>query len=182
MAAHLGLGRIAATSRDIFPGHLEKVFAVTKQWAEKHPNSHLALLEALIGAARWCDDNRQQTAEIMAQSHWLNTPIDVIAASLLGEHGLPSDLIRFHNNAANFPWLSQARWYLSQMAESGYLPTNIDQVDLAASVFQPDLYRIAAANLGISCPLANEKTDTPHGKTWELPGSLGPILMGPDVL
>jgi nitrate/nitrite transport system substrate-binding protein len=182
MAVHLGLGRIVATSSDIFAGRLEKVFAVTQMWAETHPNTHLTLLEALIGAARWCDDNRQQTTEILAQPHWLNAPTDVIAASLLGEQGLPLDLIRFHCNAANFPWRSQARWYLSQMTESGRLPTGIDHVALAASVFQPDLYRAAAARLGISTPLSDDKTEGTHNGTWELPGSLGPIAMGPDVI
>ncbi|TAN78453.1 MAG: nitrate ABC transporter substrate-binding protein, partial [Magnetospirillum sp.] len=95
LAVRLGLGHIAATSREIFAGRLEKVFAVTRDWADRHPETHAAVLEALIGAARWCDENRCELAELLAQPHYLNAPVDALMAPLLGEAGLPKDLVVF---------------------------------------------------------------------------------------
>ena len=182
LAVRHGLGRLAATSRDLVAGCLEKVFAVTAAWAEAHPRTHLAVLEALIGAARWCDENRCETAEILAQPHLLNAPFDAVVASLLGEGGLPKDLIQFHRWAANFPWRSQAQWYLERMVECGQLPAAINRRSLAQAVFRPDLYRIAAQRLGLDVPLVDEKSEGEHAQPWTLLRATRPIAMGPDLL
>jgi two-component system, oxyanion-binding sensor len=182
LAARIGLGKVALTSRDIFAGRLEKVFAVTRAWAESHPQTHLAVLEALIGAARWCDENRCETAEILSHPQVLNTPFDAVIASLLGEGGLPKDLIQFHRWAANFPWRSQARWYLERMVDCGHLSPTADLGALADEVFQPHLYRAAAARLGIPVPLVDGKTEGEHAEDWTLLRASRPIQMGPDVL
>ena len=182
LAVRHGLGRLAATSRDLFAGGVEKVFAVTAAWAEAHPHTHLAVLEALIGAARWCDENRCETAEILAQPHLLNVPFDVAVAGLLGEGGLPKDLIQFHRWAANFPWRSQAQWYLERMVACGQLPAATDRRALASAVFRPDLYRIAAQRLGLDVPLVDEKSEGGHAQAWTLLRATRPIVMGPDLL
>ena len=182
LAVRHGLGRLAATSRDLFAGCVEKVFAVTAAWAEAHPRTHLAVLEALIGAARWCDENRCETAEILAQPHLLNAPFDAVVASLLGEGGLPRDLIQFHRWAANFPWRSQARWYLERMVACGQLSAAIDRRALAGAVFRPDLYRLAAQRLGLDVPLVDEKSEGEHAQPWTLLRATRPIAMGPDLL
>lgn len=182
LAVRHGLGRVAATSRDLFAGCLEKVFAVTAAWAEAHPRTHLAVLEALIGAARWCDENRCETAEILAQPHLLNAPFDAVVASLLGEGGLPRDLIQFHRWAANFPWRSQAQWYLERMVGCGQMSAAIDRRALAHAVFRPDLYRIAAQRLGLDVPLIDEKSEGEHAQPWSLLRATRPIAMGPDLL
>lgn len=181
-AARLGLGRVVVTSPDIFAGRAEKVFAVTRTWAETHPDTHLAVIEALIAAARWCDDNRAETAELLAQPQYLNTPFDDIAAALLGENGLPADLLTFHRHAANFPWRSQAMWYLAQMQRWGQLPAGTDARATAEAVFRPDLYRLAALRLGLDVPLVDTKTEGEHAGPWVLERATRPIPMGPDRL
>ncbi|MDA8231681.1 MAG: CmpA/NrtA family ABC transporter substrate-binding protein [Magnetospirillum sp.] len=157
LAMRQGLGRVILTSGDVSPGRVEKVFAVTRAWAEAHPETHLAVLEALIGAARWCDDNRAETAEILARPHLLNLPVGAVAAPLLGEDSLPGDLIRFHRPAANVPWRSHALWYLDRMAQYGQLPPETDRLRLAETVFRPDLYRLAATRQGVDVPPDEEE-------------------------
>ena len=50
-----GLGRTLITSYDIWNNHPEKVFAVTRQWAESNPNTHIAVITALLQACEWLD-------------------------------------------------------------------------------------------------------------------------------
>ena len=182
LAVRLGLGHVAATSRDIFDGRLEKVFAVTRDWADRHPATHLALLEALIGAARWCDENRCELAELLAQPQYINAPVDALMAPLLGECGLPKDLVVFHRGAANFPWRSQAMWYLEEMKRHGLVPADTDIRAIADTVFHPDLYRMAAAPLGLPVPKVDYKTEGEHAQGWTLLRATRPIAMGPDLM
>ncbi|MBI3446623.1 MAG: ABC transporter substrate-binding protein [Magnetospirillum sp.] len=182
LAVRMSLGRIAATSRDIFAGRLEKVFAVTRDWAEIHPATHAALHEALIGAASWCDDNRCELAELLAQPQYVNAPLDAVMAPLLGEMGLPKDLLVFHARAANFPWRSQAMWYLEKMKAWGMAPADLDSRAAAEAVFRPDLYRVAALALGLRVPLVDYKTEGEHSQPWTLLKASRPMEMGPDLL
>ncbi|ARJ64739.1 nitrate ABC transporter [Magnetospirillum sp. ME-1] len=182
LAARMNLGRIAATSRDIFAGRLEKVFAVTQGWAESHPETHLAVLQALISAAQWCDDNRSELAELLAQPQYVNAPLDALLAPLLGEHGLPRDLITFHAHAANFPWRSQAMWHLEMMKRWDMAPAGLDTRSAAEAVFRPDLYRVAALALGLRVPLTDYKTEGAHAGPWTLLKATRPMEMGADLL
>ena len=43
-----GLGRTLVTSYDIWNNHPEKVFAVTRNWAQANPNTHEAVITALL--------------------------------------------------------------------------------------------------------------------------------------
>ncbi|RAU23331.1 nitrate ABC transporter [Paramagnetospirillum kuznetsovii] len=182
LAMRMGLGRVAATSGDIFAGRLEKVFAVTRDWADHHSETHAAILEALLGAARWCDENRCELAELLAQPQYLNVPVDAVMAPLLGEGGLPKDLITFHGGAANFPWRSQAMWFLESMKRHGQVPVGTDSRAHADAVFRPDLYRVAAQALGLPVPLVDYKTEGEHDQPWTLLRATRPIQMGPDRL
>ena len=55
----------------------------------------------------------------------------------------------FFRYAANFPWRSQAEWYLTQMQRWRQADDGIDVAAVADAVFRPDLYRTAAAALGL---------------------------------
>lgn len=182
LALRMNLGHVAATSRDIFAGRLEKVFAVTQDWAEGHTETHQAVLQALIAAARWCDDNRCELAELLAQPQYVNAPVDALMAPLLGEQGLPKDLITYHAHAANFPWRSQAMWYLEMMKRWGMAPAGLDSRAAAEQVFRPDLYRVAALALGLDVPLTDYKTEGGHTAPWKLLKATRPIGMGPDSM
>lgn len=182
LAVRMGLGRIAVTSGDIFAGRLEKVFAVTRDWADHHSETHAAVLEALLGAARWCDENRCELAELLAQPQYVNAPVDALMAPLLGECGLPKDLVVFHAGAANFPWRSQAMWFVERMKRHGQLSADADSRACADAVFRPDLYRTAAQALGLPVPLVDYKTEGEHAQPWTLLRATRPIPMGADCL
>ncbi len=123
-----GVGQVLITSHEIWNNKPEKVLGVTRDWAEAHPHTHLALIRALLRAAREIDgpDRRMEVARLIAQRHYVDAPFDAIAMSMAGrfhysldEERLMPDFNVFHRYAANFPWRSHAMWTLTQMGAMG---------------------------------------------------------------
>ncbi len=174
LAAKLGLGRIAATSNDVFAGRIDKVLGVTRAFADVHPETVSRLVKAVINAARWCDHNPAELATLLAQPAYLNVPADVVRQGLT--------LLTFHRHAANFPWRSQAVWFLRQMQRWNLAPQSVDARRAAEEAYRPDLYRLAALELGLPVPLTDYKTEGHHAAPWVLDKATAPIEMGPDLM
>ena len=182
-----GLGRTLFTSYDIWNNHPEKVFAVTRQWAESNPNTHIAVITALLQACEWLDvaDNRAEAAELLHHGRYVNTPVDVLEKSLSGQLRfstdeqavLKPDYNVFHRYMANFPWRSHALWYLSQMMRWGECELLDDAQAIAESVYRPDIYAAAASRLGMPVPAEDSLVVGSHDETWQIEGE---IDMGPD--
>jgi nitrate/nitrite transport system substrate-binding protein len=191
LAVSLGLGRIVATSADIWSGRLEKVLGTTRAWADAHPETHKALLKALIEAARWADapENRAEVADIVAKPSYVNVPREVAHASLLGEfrfapEAVPAarpDFVVFHRYAANFPWRSQAIWYLREMRRWSHRADGENDRRIAEGTYRPDIFRMAALELGLSVPTVDYKSEGGHFTPWTLERATGPIPMSPDA-
>jgi nitrate/nitrite transport system substrate-binding protein len=153
-----GVGVPVITDYEIWKNNPEKVFGVTKTWAEKNPNTLLALTKALIRAAMWLDANnganRKEAAQILSRAEYVGADYRVIANSMTGtfEYGkgdkraLP-DFNVFFRYYATYPYYSDAVWYLSQMRRWGQIPeAKTDQwyQDTAKQVYRSDIYRKAA--------------------------------------
>lgn len=152
-AVEESIGRVLIASCEILNNHTEKVFAVTRQWAEQHPETHRMLIMALIEAARWLDapGNRSVAAGILSRREYLDIDTKLLRCGLEGafRYGrdtspvmLP-DFHVFHRYEANLPRLSDAEWIITQMIRWGQLSTTTDISAAAADVFRPDLYREA---------------------------------------
>jgi nitrate/nitrite transport system substrate-binding protein len=156
-----GIGVPVITDYEIWKNNPEKVFGVTNAWAEKHPNTHLAVVKALIRAAMWLDEtngaNRQEAARIISRPEYVGADVAVIANSMTGtfEYGkgdvrsLP-DFNVFFRYFATYPYYSDAVWYLTQMRRWGQVPdAKPDQWyhDVAKQVYRPDVYLKAASLL-----------------------------------
>jgi two-component system, oxyanion-binding sensor len=178
LAATLGLGRILITSQEIWSGRVEKVLGVRQAWVDEAPEAHKALLKALLLAAQWADrpENRAEVAEIIARPAYVNAPLEIVRVAL----ERPNFMI-FNRHAANFPWRSQALWYLVQMRRWGQLPPSVDMRRAADEVFRADLYRLAALELGLPVPLTDAKIEGLHAAPWTLTDSTRPIPMGADT-
>ncbi|MBY4678475.1 CmpA/NrtA family ABC transporter substrate-binding protein [Marinobacterium arenosum] len=141
LAEQRGSGRIVATGEQIWPNFCEKVFAVTRSWAERNPNSHLALLRALKRACDWLGQpaHRAEALELLTLPPYL----DRLAGLLEPERILPL-MPQFHLN--NRPDPADAAFLLRQMQQCRqWSGDDIEQV--AAEGFRPDLYdRIASGN------------------------------------
>ena len=136
----------------------DKVFGVTKAWAEKNPNTHLAVAEGADPRGMWLDANnganRKEAAQILSRSEYVGADYRVIANSMTGtfefgkgdERKLP-DFNVFFRYYATYPYYSDAVWYLTQMRRWGQIAeAKPDQwyQETAKKVYRPDLYLKAA--------------------------------------
>jgi len=139
----------------------EKVFGVSAQWAEANPNTHKAVVKALIRAGKWLDEennrNRQEAARIISRPHYVGADYEVIANSMTGifeyEKGdkrEEPDFNVFFRYHATYPYYSDAVWYLTQMRRWGQISEQKPDswyMDMAKKVFRPDIYQAAAKEL-----------------------------------
>jgi len=189
-AVSAGLGRTLITSYDIWNNHPEKVFAVTRPWAQAHPNAHQALLVALLEAAAWLDrpEHRLEACELLAQGRYVNAPVDVLRMSMTGTFQFAQDeppaarpdFNVFQRHAATFPWRSHALWTLTQMVRWGQIPAGTDLEAVARAVVWPEAYRAAAELVGQPYPTVDDKVEGLHDGAWRLEEASAPIPMGAD--
>lgn len=168
-AVFKGIGVPVITDYEIWKNNPEKVFGITAAFAEKYPNTVLALTKALIRAAMWLDENkdanRRQAVQILARPEYVGADAKVIANSMTGtfeyEKGdtrpVP-DFNVFFRYFATYPYYSDAVWYLTQMRRWGQIPEGKDDAwfaGIAASVYRPDVY-LQAAKLVVADGKAKE--------------------------
>ena len=185
-----GIGRTLITSAEIWSSSPEKVLAVRQDWAMTHTESHAALIGAMLEASAWTDrpSNRVTAAQIMSDPQYVNVPFDELVGSMTGKNRQSGGTLRedmpdfnvFHRYAANFPWLSHAKWILAQMIRWGHAPANLDIDAAARAAFQPTFYRKVASELGVACPNRNEKVEGAHSSAWVMTDASAPIAFAPD--
>jgi nitrate/nitrite transport system substrate-binding protein len=182
VAAQRRVGATVATKYEIWNNSPEKVLGVTRDWADAHPNTHRALIAALIEAARWLDDapaHRGDTAQLMIGGGWVPAAPKAVQASLRLQ---PGGLV-FHRGAATFPWRSHAIWFALQMLRWRQCRTAPDLRTLVHEVYRCETYREAAALIAEPCPPTDFKTEGAHADPWSLRASDGRTLeLGPDLL
>lgn len=184
LAETSSIGRILVSKHQIWNNSPEKVLGVTREWAQRHPQTHLALIRALIEAARWLDmpGNRGDAARMLAASGYLNAPFEILHYSLgPGVHGPDRNPgLVFHAGAATFPWRSHAQWFVGQMRRWRHVPEDTDARAIAMEVYRPDLYRLAAQELNEPCPATDTKSEGLHAALWQIPIDDGAITLGSD--
>jgi ABC-type nitrate/sulfonate/bicarbonate transport system substrate-binding protein len=182
LAASRGDGEILSFASQWWGAGPDKVFGVTRAWAERHPLTLQAVMRALLRAAAWADapDNRPALAALLAGSAYVDAPVEVVGLSLVGAPPLEAaDFIVFNRYAAGFPWRSHALWFASQMVRWGQAGPDLDFA-AAAAVYRPDLFRQAAAEVGQAAPLIDLKTEGAHASAWTLTKATAPIAMPAD--
>lgn len=160
-AVFKGIGVPVITDYEIWKNNPEKVFGVSNSWAEENPNTHLAVVKALIRAAKWLDENdnanRPEAVKILSQPNYVGADYDVIANSMTGtfeyEKGdkreVP-DFNVFYRYYATYPFYSDAIWYLTQMRRWGQIEESKPDSwyhEVAKKVYKPEVYMQAAEML-----------------------------------
>lgn len=160
-AVFKGIGVPVITDYEIWKNNPEKVFGVSQAWADENPNTHIAVVKALIRAAAWLDAdnnaNRGEAVEILSQPAYVGADAEVIANSMTGtfeyEKGdvreVPDFNVFFRYNAT-YPYYSDAIWYLTQMrrwGQIGQAQPDSWYMDVAKKVYRPDIYAQAAQEL-----------------------------------
>ncbi len=160
-AVFKGIGVPVVTNYEIWKNNPEKVLGVTKAWADQNPNTHIAVVKALIRAGKWLDEgdgtNRKEAAEIISRSEYVGADYEVIANSMTGtfefekgdKRSMPDFNVFFRYNAS-YPFYSDAVWFLTQMRRWGQITEAKPDSwyhQIAKSVYLPEVWLAAAREL-----------------------------------
>jgi len=160
-----GIGVPVTTNYDIWKNNPEKVFGVTADWNEQNPQTHLAVIKALIRAGKWLDEtddsgtlvNRQEAAKILSGKDYVGADEDVIDNSMTGTFVFQKSDVRpmpdfnvFFKYYASYPHYSDCIWFLTQMRRWGQITESKTAdwyAETAKEIYKPDIYREAAEML-----------------------------------
>lgn len=175
-AVFKGIGVPVTTNYDIWKNNPEKVFGVSKKWAQENPRTLVAITKALIRAGKWLDENnganRKEAVEILSRPEYVGADAEVIANSMTGffefEKGDKREMpdfnvfFRYH---ATYPYYSDAVWFLTQMRRWGQITepkSNEWYLQTAKNIYLPEVWREAAGKLleaGLLDPTDIPETD-----------------------
>lgn len=172
------IGFTAATTQDIWPDHPEKVLGTTRAFVEQYPNTARAMVAAILEASKYIDvmSNRREVSEVVAAKSYINTPVDVIDGRLEGNYDNGAGktwqdknyMKFFADGAVNFPYLSDAMWFMTQHKRWGLLKTDPDYLAIAKSVNRIDVYKDAAAMAKVSLPSSDMRSSKlMDGSVWD---------------
>jgi ABC-type nitrate/sulfonate/bicarbonate transport system substrate-binding protein len=134
------IGGLVTTGHQIWGSHMEKVLGVTQTWADQHPASHKALVNALHDACQWSESiaNKDELNRLLALPPYLDQ-----AATKLANFTPPLKIEQhFHGENVNTPDPSHGVFILKQMRKCGQLSDQIIDADcICQSVYRQDLFR-----------------------------------------
>ncbi len=160
-AVFKGIGVPVTTNYDIWKNNPEKVFGVSKKWADANPKTLVAVTKALIRAGKWLDENdganRKEAVEILSKSEYVGADFDVIANSMTGtfefekgdKRAMP-DFNVFFRYHATYPYYSDCIWFLTQMRRWGQITETKPAewyAETAKKIYLPEVWLEAANKL-----------------------------------
>ncbi len=157
-AAMEGVGFTVATDLEIWQGHPGKVLGVREDWANKYPNTHIALVKALLESCAYCADenNHLEIRKLLATRKYLSTDIDYIHLGNPNEISCSLDHPmreyahhEFFGEGINRPIRTEHLWMMTQMARWGDIPFPRNWVEILERVCRVNVFSTAARELGI---------------------------------
>ncbi|GAP96751.1 ABC transporter ATP-binding/substrate-binding protein [Leptolyngbya sp. NIES-2104] len=144
-----GVGTTIASDIDIWRGHVGKILGVREEWAAKYPNTHIALVKALLEACRYCADpaNTTEIRQILARKEYVGTQVEYIQLGL-GVSDPAHHL--FFGEGANRPSRTEQLWIMTQMARWGDIPLPRNWVEVLEKTCRVDVFSTAARELGLA--------------------------------
>ncbi len=133
----------------------------------------------MLEAGKWIDaglSNKNKMADTIAQQAYVNTSRDVIIDRILGryQNGLgktwddANHMKFFDDGAANFPYLSDGTWFMTQHRRWGLLKEDPDYLAIARKVNQIEIYKQAASAAKVSLPKSESRSSKMlDGVVWD---------------
>ncbi len=157
-AAIEGIGFTVATDQEIWLGHPGKVLGVREDWAQAHPNTHLALIKALLEACQFCADanNTEEIRTILCRPEYLG--IDPAYVQLsdadanrceLEDHRWQYSHHQFAGAGVNRPSRTEQLWIMTQMARWGIVPFPRNWVEILERTCKVNAFSTAARELNL---------------------------------
>ena len=158
-AAMEGIGYTIATDLEIWNGHPGKVLGVREDWSLAYPNTHVALVKALLEACRYCMDgsHRDEIREILSRADYLGADVEYIHlgdpdANTCDLQPSPAEYAhhQFFGQGVNRPSRTEHLWLMTQMARWGDIPFPRNWVEILERVCKVSVFSIAARELGLA--------------------------------
>ncbi len=158
-AAMEGAGFTVATDLEIWHGHPGKVLGVRDDWASAYPNTHIALVKALLEACTYCADlsHADEIRCLLAQREYVSTKADYIhlgnpdnAACDLSAPMREYAHHQFFGQGVNRPSRTEHLWHMVQMARWGDVPFPRNWVEVLEKTCRVDAFSTAARELGLT--------------------------------
>lgn len=161
VAAAQGVGFTHIASQDIWKDHPEKALVVNANFAKTDKEDLKKVMKAILEACKWLDvpANRKKAAAWLTKPYYVNAPLAVIEARLLGSSDLGCDLgvQRYKDDAMNFykngivntPKKSYGIWFLAQYVRFGMLKTEPNYTAIAEKLILDDLFAEVAKEMAV---------------------------------
>jgi nitrate/nitrite transport system substrate-binding protein len=161
VAVAQGVGFTHIASQDIWKHHPEKALVVNSGFASSKKEDLKKVMKAIIEAQKWLDNssNRKKTAAWLSKPYYVNAPVAVLEARLLGSNDLGCDLgvqkykddyMTFYNNGVvGTPQKAHAIWFLAQYVRFGMLKSAPDYKGIAEKLILDDLYAEVAKEMNV---------------------------------
>jgi len=159
-AAEEGIGFTIATDLEVWLGHPGKVLGVREDWAAAYPNTHIALVKALLEACYYCSlpEHAEEIREILARREYVSTDISYIQLEDPTNNSFCSldypmreyAHHQFFSGAAiNRPSRTEQTWIMTQLARWGHTPLPRNWVEIIERVCRVGAFSTAARELGL---------------------------------
>ncbi|MCW6036896.1 nitrate ABC transporter ATP-binding protein [Spirulina subsalsa FACHB-351] len=158
-AVYEEVGFVIASDLEIYPGHVEKVLGVREDWANQYPDTHQALLRALLRACEYCDDrrNREDILELLCQPQYVGSAAVYTRPGFIdpydyGTEYEPVQHLRYNQffvDKTNAPSSVELLWMMAQMARWGLIPFPKNWVGITERINRIDLFGEAARALDL---------------------------------
>lgn len=158
VAQNVGFTHIA--SQDIWKHHPEKALVVNKEFSATRKEDLKKVMKAIIEAQKWLDNlgNRKKAAAWLSKPYYVNAPVAVIEARLVGSTDLgcelgvqkyKDDYMLFWNGGKTpSPCKSYGIWFMAQYVRFGYLKSAPDYKGIAEKLILDDVFAEVAKETG----------------------------------
>jgi nitrate/nitrite transport system substrate-binding protein len=180
VAIQAGIAECLISGPDLWPAAPDKVLGITRDWAEQHPHTLQALMQALYEAGEWLEHHREEAATILGR--YIDLPAEALLPALTGQFcyrldgavNQQPDMLVFHRYLANYPWQSHGEWFVQQLQRWGWANPDIDASALVAECYRPDLYHQA---LGHTALPIEPSLSLDQDQRWTLSTTQGGFVM-----
>lgn len=157
-AVYEKVGYVIATDLDIWAGHPEKVLGMREDWVNQNPQTHIALVKALLEACEYCDDrrHREEILGLLCRPQYVSSALEYTRPGFLTAYNKGTDEVpqllprynQFHFDNTNCPGRVEGLWILTQLARWGITPFPKNWIEILERVRRVDLYGEAARQVG----------------------------------
>jgi nitrate/nitrite transport system substrate-binding protein len=161
VAATQGIGFTQISSQDIWKNHPEKALVANKTFAETDKEDLKNVMKAIIEACKWLDvmGNRKKAALFLSKPNYVNAPVQVIEARLMGSTDIGCDLgiqkykddymLFYNKGGVNAPKLAYGIWFMAQYMRFGMIDKAPDYQGIAKKLILTDLFGEVAKSMNV---------------------------------